>query len=264
MIEIDSQKFGALVAARRKELQLTQKQLAEKLNVTDKAVSKWERGLSLPDIGLLTPLAEALGLTVAELLRGERMPPETALPLYEVEDLLAVQQRQAERQAQEKAARRVWLHRWCLCLCWALVSGAASRVLAGATLWETFADCGGAPLTLTLLSAVLCLAACFTQERLPDYYDENVITSYDNGFFRLKLGVIRISNANWPAIKRTMFWSLAVLWVSTLPVHTLLLQCFPRWYGQYFLAIALVMQLGGLFVPVVAAAWKYRQKPEVV
>lgn len=44
---MDSQKFGALVAARRKELQLTQKQLAEKLNVTDKAVSKWERGGSL-------------------------------------------------------------------------------------------------------------------------------------------------------------------------------------------------------------------------
>lgn len=52
---------------------LTQKQLAEKLGVTDKAVSKWETGRGLPDITLLEPLATALGVSVAELLAGERI-----------------------------------------------------------------------------------------------------------------------------------------------------------------------------------------------
>ena len=70
---IDNARFGAFVARLRKEKGLTQRQLAELVGVSDKAVSKWERGLSLPDISLLEPLADALGVTVAELLHGERL-----------------------------------------------------------------------------------------------------------------------------------------------------------------------------------------------
>ncbi len=56
----------------RKSKQLTQKQLAEKLNITDKAVSKWERGLSYPDITILSQLADVLGVTTGELLNAHR------------------------------------------------------------------------------------------------------------------------------------------------------------------------------------------------
>lgn len=69
---MDAVKTGALIAQARKERELTQKDLAERLHVSAQAVSKWERGLSCPDIGLLEPLAEALGLTVTELLSGQR------------------------------------------------------------------------------------------------------------------------------------------------------------------------------------------------
>ena len=55
MYEIDNQKFGRFVAALRKEKGYTQKELAEKLFLSNKAISKWERGLSLPDIALLGP-----------------------------------------------------------------------------------------------------------------------------------------------------------------------------------------------------------------
>ena len=65
MYEIDNQKFGRFVAALRKEKGYTQKELAEKLFLSDKAISKWERGLSLPDIALLEPLSDILGVTVA-------------------------------------------------------------------------------------------------------------------------------------------------------------------------------------------------------
>lgn len=68
---------GDFICARRKELNLSQKDLAEKLNVTDKAVSKWETGRSAPNISILEPLAEVLGVTVAELLKGEKAEKES-------------------------------------------------------------------------------------------------------------------------------------------------------------------------------------------
>lgn len=64
--------MGALIRAARTERGLKQRELAERLGVTDKAVSKWENGGSCPDIALLIPLAEILGLEVTELLQGRR------------------------------------------------------------------------------------------------------------------------------------------------------------------------------------------------
>ena len=65
---MDKQLFGAFIAEQRKRQGLTQQQLAQALHVTDKAVSKWERGLSYPDVTLLHPLAAALHLAVDDLL----------------------------------------------------------------------------------------------------------------------------------------------------------------------------------------------------
>lgn len=67
---MDNIKTGALIRERRKEKGLTQRELAERLHVTDRAVSKWERGLCSPDIALLEPLSEALDLSVLELISG--------------------------------------------------------------------------------------------------------------------------------------------------------------------------------------------------
>jgi len=69
---MDAKKTGAMIAQARHELNLTQKELASRLNVSDRAVSKWERGAGFPDVSLLEPLAAELGLTSAELLKGER------------------------------------------------------------------------------------------------------------------------------------------------------------------------------------------------
>lgn len=64
-------KIGALIAKLRKEQNLTQMQLAQKLYISDKAVSKWERGLGCPDVSLLPHLSEVLGTDLKELLEGE-------------------------------------------------------------------------------------------------------------------------------------------------------------------------------------------------
>lgn len=68
--------IGKFIAKCRKEKNLTQAQLAEKLNITDRAVSKWETGKSMPDSSIMLELCEILGITVNELLSGEKVDME--------------------------------------------------------------------------------------------------------------------------------------------------------------------------------------------
>lgn len=69
---MDNNNFGIFIMNIRKEKKMTQRQLADKLYITDKAVSKWERGLSFPDISMLMSLAEVLELDVSELLNCKK------------------------------------------------------------------------------------------------------------------------------------------------------------------------------------------------
>ena len=85
---MDARYTGEQIAAARRAKGLTQKQLAGALGGTDKAVSKWERGLSVPDISLLVPLAEQLNVTVAELLHGCRVEEEQRFTREETEELI--------------------------------------------------------------------------------------------------------------------------------------------------------------------------------
>ena len=73
---MDATKFGSFVARTRKDKNMTQAELAIKIKVTDKAVSRWERGLGFPDINTLEPLAEALGVSVLELMKSEKIETE--------------------------------------------------------------------------------------------------------------------------------------------------------------------------------------------
>lgn len=68
---MDQQKIGKFIAQRRKQAGLTQAQLADKLNITDRAVSKWETGKALPDTSIMLELCQILGITVNDLLTGE-------------------------------------------------------------------------------------------------------------------------------------------------------------------------------------------------
>lgn len=70
---MDAKKFGQFIAALRKENNMTQAELAKKLQVTDKAVSRWERGLGFPDINSIEPLADALEVSILEIMRSEKI-----------------------------------------------------------------------------------------------------------------------------------------------------------------------------------------------
>lgn len=99
---MDHEKFGNFIVTLRKEQGLTQAELAQRLHVTDKAVSKWERGLGFPDIKLIEPLADALGVTILEIMQAEKIS-EREIPQQKVSQTLtdtfsiAQKQRQKER-----------------------------------------------------------------------------------------------------------------------------------------------------------------------
>ena len=86
---MDKEKTGAFISRIRKEKKLTQKELAEQLHVTDKAVSKWERGMSYPDISLLESIAQILEVSVLELLEGERISNDAPIEKEEAQQLLS-------------------------------------------------------------------------------------------------------------------------------------------------------------------------------
>ena len=70
---MDQEKIGKFIAKCRKEKDITQQELAEKLGITDKAISKWENGRCLPDISFLEPLAKELNVSINELIKGDRI-----------------------------------------------------------------------------------------------------------------------------------------------------------------------------------------------
>lgn len=73
---MDLKKIGAYIAGKRKALGMTQRELADRLNMSDKSISKWERGICLPDVSVYLKLCEILGITVNEFLAGEDIEVE--------------------------------------------------------------------------------------------------------------------------------------------------------------------------------------------
>ncbi len=89
---MNQETIGKFAAACRKEKGLTQKQLAEQLNITDRAVSKWETGKSIPDASIMLDLCKILGVSANELLSGERIDMENYQKRAE-ENLVELQQK---------------------------------------------------------------------------------------------------------------------------------------------------------------------------
>ena len=249
--EIDKEKFGAFLARLRREQGLTQKELAERLFVSDKAVSKWERCQSLPDVALLLPLAEELGVSVTELLRGERTGG-SPLPAEEVEALVGSALRLTETERAEQAVSR---RRWRLACVLCALAGAGETLLLRALgiPWGTL----GMPVLLVEgLCLLFALWLCFgVKERLPAYYDSNKISFYSDGIFRLDLPGVRLNNSNWPHVVRAMrLWLLGAM--AAFPaVWGAAAALWPEWTDWLTLPLTLIFCLG-LFVPAIAAAKK--------
>lgn len=104
---MDQIKIGRFIAACRKDAGLTQAALAEKLGISDRAVSKWENGRSMPDSGIMLELCELLKINVNELLSGEKIMVET-YDRYAEENLLAMRKEVEEKNRQLLKAE-IWI-----------------------------------------------------------------------------------------------------------------------------------------------------------
>lgn len=92
---MEQEKIGKFISALRKEKGMTQEQLAEKMGVTDKSISRWENGKTLPDISILVALAEELNVEISELLNGRKMTQEELIQLKgTIESLIEYQTNQ--------------------------------------------------------------------------------------------------------------------------------------------------------------------------
>lgn len=80
---MNQEKIGKFISTLRKEKKLTQEQLAEKIGVTNKSISRWENGKTMPDLSLLEPLSNLLGITINELISGEKIKEEKVIPTLE-------------------------------------------------------------------------------------------------------------------------------------------------------------------------------------
>ena len=104
---MDQIKIGKFIADCRKKANLTQMQLAEKLGITDKAISKWERGIAMPDSSIMLDLCDILGISVNELLSGERISMENSN--QKNEQLLLDMAKELERKN-----KTIWTSMWAI------------------------------------------------------------------------------------------------------------------------------------------------------
>lgn len=254
MQEIDREKFGAFVALLRKEKGLTQKELAQRLLISDKAVSKWERGLSMPDIALLLPLSELLGVSITQLLCGERVEEPAQLPVQKVDALVTGAIHLSCQEEQTAARRRRRLRGAAYAACVGMTALELLLLLSmGYSLELLRENLLTVELLCLLFGGWFCLLA---KERLPVYYDENSISAYSDGVFRMNLAGIRLHNGNWPHILRA-----GRVWMLAIPVlFPLLYGGMSRFFpGTWESGKPFFILLGslGIFVPIVIAGKRY-------
>ena len=261
MYEIDKEAFGTFLSQLRKEKGMTQKDLAERLFVSDKAVSKWERGLSLPDVTLLQPLADLMEVTISELLSGQRIQAETPLTAQEAERLVSgALHLTAQEQENRRESRRRWGLRYALGV---LVLAVELLFLWSITDYLTD-DFASMLLTPLLLATIFGLYFCFfARERLPAFYDENRINFYSDGPFRMNIPGVHFNNSNWPHIlQAARTWSVAMM-LFFAPVYLLVRRACSLLADEAqqiaaLMILCMVILFGGLFIPIYVMGRKYQ------
>ncbi|MBQ3559065.1 MAG: helix-turn-helix transcriptional regulator [Agathobacter sp.] len=256
MFEIDRAKFGAFVSELRKEKGITQKELAEKLCISDKAISKWETGNSIPDVSLLVPLAEILGVSTTELLECRRIEQPEAMNKEQTDNLVKKVIEISEDRYTYKSKKNIVIY----------LIGAFLSVVGMFCLYLLQKDV--ALLQTIDITPVYMVAAfaigfgayfwIFMKERLPAYYDENEISVYVDGILHMNMPGVVFNNNNWPHIVEVLrCWS--IFGMIFFPFVYLPLMAELKEYGIIAqLTLVLGAVLGGLFIPVYVIARKYQ------
>ena len=145
---MDQLKIGKFIAECRKQKNLTQMQLAEKLGITDKAISKWERSIAMPDTSIMLELCDILGISVNELLSGEKISMENNN--QKNEQLLLDMARELE-----KKNKTIWNAMWII------MTVSILGLIGGLTIIAFFMTEGPWMLVAILSLCVVFLIPCF-------------------------------------------------------------------------------------------------------
>ncbi|MBO5360756.1 MAG: helix-turn-helix domain-containing protein [Clostridia bacterium] len=145
---MDQIKIGRFIAECRKKANLTQMQLAEKLGITDKAISKWERGVSMPDSSIMLELSDILGISVNELLSGEKISMENNN--QKNEQLLLEMAKELE-----KKNKTIWVAMW------TIMTVSIIGLIGGLALIALFVPEGPWMLVAILALCAVFLIPCF-------------------------------------------------------------------------------------------------------
>lgn len=235
--QINNERFGCFICELRKEKSMTQKELADKLYVSDKTVSKWERGNSMPNITLLIPIAEVFGVTVTELLRGEKNKKE--ININDVENIVDSLELNLLNTIRQR--KKIWLIIYVISVLIVLseivllfVSGiSANKVID--SLFVSF--------IFLIFAGWVCV---FVKELLPTYYDENKINFVSQGVFRINMPGLSFNNGNWPYILFLfrVFTLSSILLLSIVSYFTIMFVGITVWLNiQKIISIILMVIL---------------------
>lgn len=235
--------------------------------MSDKAVSKWERGLSFPDISLLVPLSQTLDVTVMELLQGRKFEAERKddlrLDLSEVEQLVKRAVMFSEETNEEKKLRRkkngpIFAKLLAVSVAEVIVCAVLLFYILANERNPLYINCITCFGTLEILGIVFGVHIwLFMKDRLPSYYDENRISEYADGMFRMSMPGLYFNNKNWKPITVVLKkWNAAVL--VGVPLWCIFMLLFIKEWSVAltFSLVVLVIFLFGLFVPVYVAGRK--------
>ncbi|WP_138159720.1 helix-turn-helix domain-containing protein [Peptoniphilus catoniae] len=242
MDQIDKKDFGDFIARKRKEKNMTQKDISDKLFVSVQAVSKWERGLSFPDISLLIPLSRILNVKVSDLLRAEEDTEEANDKVEDLIQKVLIMEGKDPEEKRKERTKKITIF---------LIS--LGLIAIEYYVFYKYLDLGPENfLTEIILGLAFSISSwLFLDEVLPSYYDENKISFVSNGFFRINLVGVYFNNNNWKAILSYLrYWSLASMFFA--PFFKLLIGSDLR--GGM---VSLVIFLMSIFLPVYILAKKY-------
>lgn len=159
---MDQVKVGKFIASLRREKRLTQEALGQRLGVTNKTVSRWETGAYMPDIELLVPLGEALGVSVNELLAGERLSDEQFRKQADENLVAVVRESSFDLKERTEFFKKKWLRDniWLIVVS-ILVGTAVSVKLSFDELW-------------VLISSFWLVVFCWLRNRMMAYVEGRV------------------------------------------------------------------------------------------
>ncbi|MBR2411222.1 MAG: helix-turn-helix transcriptional regulator [Clostridia bacterium] len=178
--------IGKFIAERRKKVNLTQMQLAEKLGITDKAISKWERGVSMPDTSIMLELCDILCISVNELLRGEKFDMEN--DNQKNEQLLLEMAKELE-----KKNKTIWVSMW------AIMTVSITALFAGIFVAAFLIPEGVWQLAAIIGLCIVFLVPCFYALKLEvsvgaykcEKCGQEIIPTYNEALMAMHLGTTR-------------------------------------------------------------------------